>query len=100
MEKNYCDYATNWWVAKIENSVTRPINGLDLFKESLYAQIKYLSEVNASVSISTYNSSNKLLDEIAFYSGLDVPIPSGYEMRIIFNNVFVYNSHAELVASF
>lgn len=50
--------------------------------------------------ISTYGSASNFLDEIANYTGLSANIPSGYEMRIILGNVWVYNPLGMLVANF
>ena len=100
MTKNYCKTAANWWAKKIQKTESKPIRGLELFEERLSSQINYLTSINGTLAISTLYSSSKLLDEIAFYSGLTANIPSGYEMRIFFNNIFVYNSYGELVANF
>ena len=100
MKKNYNTNAANWWAEKIQGSEAGPVHGLDLFVEDLSSQIKTLSNINGSVVISTYGSSSKLLDEIAFRSGLSAKIPSGYEMKIILGNVWVYNPSGMLIASF
>ena len=100
MEENYSKKAAKWWSDTIKRNELRTIHGLDSFEHMLSVQIRNLTSVKASLSISTLCSSNKLLDEIACYSGLDARIPEGYEMRILFNNVFVYNRYGELVANF
>ena len=102
MESNYSTFAADWWTKKIiEAPENMCIRGLDLFKEELSSKIKTLSSINGSMYISTYaGKSSNLLDQIAYDSGVKATIPRGFEMRIVFNNVFVYNSHAELVASF
>ena len=101
MEKNYNDEAANWWAERIEaknNNI--PLHGLDLFKEELASQIKSCINIHAGMTISTYASRSDLLDKIAYHAGLNAEIPSGYEMRILFDNVWVYNSVGKLVSSF
>lgn len=101
MKKNYCNNAANWWATKIKNSVgDAPIRGLELFTESLAKQIEKLTSINGYLIISTYESSSNLLDKIAIHSGLTAKIPSGYEMRIFFNYVCVYDSSGMLVNNF
>lgn len=100
MGKNYCNNAANWWATKIQDSESGPVQGLDLFVKDLSSQIKFLTSINGSLVISTYGSSSNLLDEIAARSGLNANIPSGYEMRIMFKDVRVYNPIGMLVSSF
>lgn len=100
METNYCNSAANWWAAKIQDSALGPVHGLDLFVEYLSSQIKLMSGINGSLVISTYESPSKLLDEIAIRSGLNANIPSGYEMRIMFKDIRIYDRIGMLVSSF
>ena len=101
MKENYNEFAANWWTEKIQQTQAEPIYGLDLFKEELSSKIKSFTASNPSMTISTYQTKSTLLDEIAFRSGLlHSNIPSGYEMRILFDSVRVYNSSGKLVASF
>lgn len=100
MKKDYCNSAANWWAAKIQDSALGPVHGLDLFVEDLSSQIKLITSINGSLLISTYGSSSNLLDKIAVRSGLNANIPSGYEMRIMFKDVRIYNRIGMLVSSF
>lgn len=101
MKKNYNDAAANWWAEQIQQNQVDPIYGLDLFKEELSTKIKFFTSRNPLMIISTCNAKSTLLDEIAYETGMwDSKIPSGYEMRILFDSVCVYNSIGKLVASF
>ena len=100
MNNNYNDMAAKWWADTIQHNQLEPIKILDFFRKELSSKIKSFTSINGSMVISTYGSPSKLLNEIAFRSGLDAKIPSGYEMRILFDNVSVYNSIGKLVASF
>lgn len=101
MNNNYNDMAANWWAKQIQQNRAEPITGLDLFKEELSSQIKSFTNLHGSMVISTYGARSNLLNDIAVQSGiLSYLIPSGYEMRILFDNVSVYNSVGRLVARF
>lgn len=101
IEKNsYNELAANWWASQIRKSQKGPIQGLESFEESLAAKINHLTSLNGSLNISTYGSRSYLLDEIAAESNLQANIPIGFEMKILFNNVFVYDSCGLLVANY
>lgn len=100
MKKNYYNSAANWWAKKIQDSALGPVNGLDSFVEDLSSQIKLITSIKGSLVISTFNSSSRLLDEVAVRSGLNVNIPSGYEMRIMFKDVRIYDQIGMLISSF
>lgn len=102
MGKNYNEEAANWWSKAIEaNNNNQPVHGLDLFEKELSDQIKSHTSLNAGMVISTYNSRSILLDNVAFDTCLDAKkIPSGYEMRILFNHFWIYNSIGKLVSTF
>lgn len=100
MKKNYYELAANWWRKTIQNSEGKIPHGIDIFEEELSSKIKYLSSLNGSMVISTFQSPSRLLEDIAFHSGLDAKIPRGYEMHISFNNVLIYDSIGALVESF
>ena len=101
MSNNYNDMAANWWADKIQQNQTTPITELDLFKEELSSQIKSFTSIHGSMVISTYGSPSILLNDIAVNVGIfTYLIPSGYEMRILFDSVSVYNSVGRLVARF
>lgn len=99
--KNYTEIAANWWAEQIQKSNLGPVDGLEVFKKELSSEIRLHTNYNPSMTISTYKMRSNLLTEIAYHVGmLNINIPSGYEMRILFNNVFVYDSYGELVESF
>lgn len=101
MNTDYNVKAANWWATKIKEAEEEAyIYGLESFKNSLAYQIKKLTSLNGYMVISTYNTSSSLLNELANYSGLSTRIPSGYEMKIFIDNVFVYNSEGLLVTKF
>lgn len=103
MKKNYYEEAAQWWASKIVGSKGFNFDDADNIKEFervLSQQIKELCSINATLNISTCGSRNALLDKIALYTNLNNPIPSGFEMRIIFSNIFVYNDDGALVAFF
>ena len=101
MNKNYNQQAANWWAEKIEaKNNNLPVHGLDLFTEELSSKIKSCINLNAGMVISTYGSRSDFLDVIALHAGLNAEIPSGFEMRIFFDNVSVYNSVGKLVTRF
>ena len=101
MSNNYNDMAANWWADKIQQNQATPITELDLFKEELSSQIKSFTSIHGSMVISTYGSPSILLNDIAVNVGIfTYLIPSGYEMRILFDSVSVYNSVGRLVARF
>lgn len=98
--KNLSIVAANWWATQIRYSEGRNLKGLDYFTDSLASQIDKLVRVKGSLIISTYSSPSTLLDETAFKVGLDAKIPRGYEMKILFNNIFVYNPEGVLVSNY
>ena len=98
---NYAEKAANWWSTQIKNSTNdNLIKGLDSFEKNLAKSIKHANSIKGQVIICTYNHNCKFLEEIAEIAHLSEPIPKGYDMRIIMNNVYVYNSIGKLVASF
>ena len=101
MNDNYNNMAANWWAEQIQQNQAEPIGGLDLFKEELSSQIKSFTSIHGSMVISTYGSPSILLNDIAVNVGIfTYLIPSGYEMRILFDSVSVYNSVGRLIARF
>ena len=102
MVKNCKDLSTmaaNWWSEKIQSSGAKNLSELGAFTDSLAYRIDKLLRVKGSLILSTYQSPCNLLDEVAFEAGLDVKMPKGYEMRIVFNTVSVYNSHGILIST-
>ena len=95
--------AADWWTEKIqERNTIVTKNQLDNFKKNLsYVIDKHLS-YNASMTISTYIKTSPLIKNIAFYAGMPFCIiyPKGYEMKIIINNVYIYNNKGELIQQF
>ena len=102
MQKNctYAKKAAKWWALQIrkENQEER-IRSIEVFEKSLANQIQNNVAVNAQMIICTHHHSN-FLDKIALEANLNAIIPTGYEMRISMNNVFVYNSIGQLVDNF
>lgn len=41
-----------------------------------------------------------MLDELVYISGIFANIPSGFEMRIVFENVWVYDTKGILISCF
>ena len=105
MDKNYYEEAANWWTSKIVSSKDFKFTDSNLrhikdFEMVLSQQIKEITSLNGSLNISTCDSRSELLDKIALYTGLNATIPAGFEMKIIFPNIFVYNSVGALEAYF
>ncbi len=100
MKKDFIEFATNWWATKIEATENENEANLNLFKKLLYN--KLLSEIiqKSSVLISTINCQNYMLDELVYISGIFANIPSGFEMRIVFENVWVYDTKGILISCF
>ena len=105
MNRNYYEEAANWWTSQIVGSkdfefTDSNIHNINEFERVLSQQIKEIISMNGSLDISTCDSRNALLDKIALYTGLNEPIPAGFEMKIIFSNIFIYNYTGALVAYF
>lgn len=105
MNRNYNEEAANWWVSQIVGSkdfkfTESNSENINEFERVLSQQIKEIINLNGSLDISTYDSGDTLLDKIAQYTGLDEPIPLGFNMKIILNHIFVYNSSGTLEAYF
>lgn len=95
--------AANWWAEKIqERNTIVTKNQLDNFKENLSYLIDRNLSYNAMMNISTYVKVSPLLKNIAFYAGMPFCIiyPKGYEMKIIINDVYIYNNKGELIKQF
>lgn len=95
--------AANWWAEKIqERNTIVTKNQLDNFKENLSYLIDRNLSYNAMMNISTYVKVSPLLKNIAFYAGMPFCIiyPKGYEMKIIINDVYIYNNKGELIQQF
>lgn len=95
--------AANWWAEKIqERNTIVTKNQLDNFKENLSYLIDRNLSYNAMINISTYVKVSPLLKNIAFYAGMPFCIiyPKGYEMKIIINDVYIYNNKGELIQQF
>ena len=102
-EKNYCcsQKAANWWSKQIRNfNRTEIIRGLDVFEKLLAQHIQNIVAINGQMNICTYGSSSTILSEISVQALLYAHIPDGYEMRIIMDDVYVYDSFGQLVTSF
>ncbi|MBQ2937264.1 MAG: hypothetical protein IJE05_00025 [Clostridia bacterium] len=102
-QENYYEVAANWWATQILSSkdfrFTNPnLQHLVEFEKILSLEIKKIISMNGFLDISTCDSRNKLLDKIAIDTNLDLPIPSGFEMKIIFSTIFIYNSKGVLEA--
>lgn len=100
---NYYEIAANWWATQILSSKDIRFTDSNLqnvaeFEKVLSLEIKKIISMNGSLDISTFDSRNKLLDKIALYTNLSLPIPSGFEMKIIFSTIFIYNSKGTLEA--
>lgn len=95
--------AANWWAEKIqERNTIVTKNQLKNFKENLSYLIDRNLSYNAMMNISTYVKVSPLLKNIAFYAGMPFCIiyPKGYEMKIIINDVYIYNNKGELIQQF
>lgn len=95
--------AANWWAEKIqERNTIVTKNQLENFKENLSYLIDRNLSYNAMINISTYVKVSPLLKNIAFYAGMPFCIiyPKGYEMKIIINDVYIYNNKGELIQQF
>ncbi len=95
--------AANWWAEKIqERNTIVTKNQLENFKENLSYLIDRNLSYNAMMNISTYVKVSPLLKNIAFYAGMPFCIiyPKGYEMKIIINDVYIYNNKGELIQQF
>lgn len=95
--------AANWWAEKIqERNTIVTKNQLENFKENLSYLIDRNLSYNAMMNISTYVKVSQLLKNIAFYAGMPFCIiyPKGYEMKIIINDVYIYNNKGELIQQF
>ena len=95
--------AANWWAEKIqERNKKKKKNQLENFKENLSYLIDRNLSYNAMMNISTYVKVSPLLKNIAFYAGMPFCIiyPKGYEMKIIINDVYIYNNKGELIQQF
>ena len=100
-EGSYNRKAANWWSEKIQSNNREPVEGLESFRNELSFMIKKINSIQGSMIISTYNSSSRLLNQVALNVKLNTSyIPTGYEMRILFNKVNVYNKYGIVVASF
>lgn len=95
--------AANWWAEKIqERNTIVTKNQLENFKENLSYLIDRNLSYNAMMNISTYVKVSPLLKNIAFYAGMPFCIiyPKEYEMKIIINDVYIYNNKGELIQQF
>ena len=95
--------AANWWAEKIqERNTIVTKNQLKNFEENLSYLIDRNLSYNAMMNISTYVKVSPLLKNIAFYAGMPFCIiyPKGYEMKIIINDVYIYNNKGELIQQF
>ena len=95
--------AANWWAEKIqERNTIVTKNQLENLKENLSYLIDRNLSYNAMMNISTYVKVSPLLKNIAFYAGMQFCIiyPKGYEMKIIINDVYIYNNKGELIQQF
>ena len=95
--------AANWWAEKIqERNTIVTKNQLENLKENLSYLIDRNLSYNAMMNISTYVKVSPLLKNIAFYAGMTFCIiyPKGYEMKIIINDVYIYNNKGELIQQF
>lgn len=100
-KESYNQLAANWWAEEIQGNKKDPVKGLENFRSELSLMIKMITSLRGSMVISTFQSPSKLLNEVALNSKLDTScIPSGYEMKIIFNNVEIFDSCGILVESF
>lgn len=101
-EKNYSysEMAAKWWANKVRTSTTDFVRGLVPFEALLESEIRKNTSLKGHMNISTYHCRNKLLEEVAAKSHLSANIPIGYEMKILFDQVYIYNSKGQLVESF
>lgn len=102
VEKNYTysEKAAKWWANKVSSSTSDLVRGIIPFEKSLEEEIRKNISLRGHMNISTYCSHSKLLEEVAIKSQLSASIPCGYEMKILFDKVYVYNSQGSLVAAF
>lgn len=100
-EESYNQKAANWWAEKIQGNKERPIKCLKEFTNRLSFMIRRINSFQGSMIISTCTSPSRLLNKVALDTKLDPSyIPVGYEMRIMFDMVHIYNQYGMLVASF
>ena len=90
---NYYKEAANWWSSQIKNSSGKgSVPNLDEFEKQLSVFIKDKVSFYGSMCISTSEKRSKLLDQIALNTEMFSPIPSGYDMNICFDNIFIYSN--------
>lgn len=101
-EKNYTysEKAAKWWANKVSSSTNNLVHGIIPFEKSLEKEIRSTTSLRGHMNISTYHSRSNILEELAVKSQMYADIPRGYEMKIIFDQVYVYNSQGDLVAAF
>lgn len=93
--------AADWWALQIRiNSSDSTIKELIPFQVQLINHLSYIISRDGTLTISTCNKRSSLLDYIAEKVMLPVEIPTGYEMKILIDKIFVYNKNGELVADF
>ena len=93
--------AAEWWTEQIRNSSDEVIKELIPFEELLAESIQNVISRNAQMNISTFNRHSTVLEEVAAKARMSINyIPVGYEMRIIMNNIYVYDSIGKLIESF
>ena len=98
MVDNCSEKAANWWADKIEAQSNRSyIPCLDEFEQQLAIQIKELSNIHGSIIISTSVKHSKLLDELAFSTGMCENIPKGYDMNVALGHIYIYY-HGNLIS--
>ena len=101
--KNYncAKKAAEWWATQIRNESDQIlIRQLIPFEDLLAERIQNIIAHEAQIDISTFHRRSNLLDKVAEKSNMYANIPTGYEMRIIMNNGYVYNSNGNLISSF
>ena len=78
------------------------VGGEPLVHSQINKMIDYVAGKFPYIEIYTNGTllTDALLDKIALYTGLNEPIPAGFEMKIIFSNIFIYNYTGTLVAYF
>ena len=101
-ERNYTysEKAAKWWSNKVSGSTNNLVHGIIPFEKSLEREIRNNTSLRGSMNISTYHSHSALLEKLALNSQMYAEIPRGYEMKIVFDKVYVYNSQGNLVDSF
>lgn len=100
MNGNYAEKAANWWSEMIRVSypntrITELVSFEKLLTKKIQSQISY----RGTLSLSSYSKLNTILEDVAYQSMLPVDIPKGYEMKIMINNISVYNSDGLLVST-